>query len=361
MSSAQSETSSAHGNGKASVSCSGTGVSPSEPEGTPILRLAAIDIGTVTTRLIIADVSLGKVHELERYTVITHLGEGLAHTGRLNGGALCRVESAIASFRARIDAYLSPTAERPVLDTVALATSAARDAENGTDLIELLARYGFTLNVITGCREAELVFMGVASDFKDRNILVADVGGGSTELIFGHALSDEDEHFAASIEEVYSFDVGCRRLTDRFLQSELPTKDQIEVARIWARQELFPFFEHLEHQPECLVAVAGTATSIVAIEKGMDVYDSALVHKSEITQEVLHGIFTKLAALPLDSRMAIRGLEADRAGVILAGIIILEELLDLSGLASFVVSEADILYGMLIDAFKESTRSSKNG
>lgn len=306
-------------------------------------RYAALDIGTVTCRMLVADVHDGALTELDKEYRITDLGVGVDATGRLQPAAMERVMAAVDDYLAVLAQF--DTAEHPVRRLIAVATSAARDASNADEFAALLAARGVTLTVIPGQREAALTFAGASSDFPGENLLVVDTGGGSTEVVAGRAGADP----LAS----HSFDIGCRRVTERFFRSDPPTADQMAAARQWIREEMTAYFGDLAARGfaiERLVAVAGTATSVVSIREEMTVYDSARVHKAVVTAEQLRAITDRLAALPVVERERTVGLDPKRAGVIVAGFIILEEVLRLADAAEYTVSESDILNGMILEA-----------
>ena len=306
-------------------------------------RYAALDIGTVTCRMLVADVHDGALTELDKEYRITDLGVGVDATGRLQPAAMERVMAAVDDYLAVLAQF--DTAEHPVRRLIAMATSAARDASNADEFTALLAARGVTLTVIPGQREAALTFAGASSDFPGENLLVVDIGGGSTEVVAGRAGADP----LAS----HSFDIGCRRVTERFFHSDPPTADQMAAARQWIREEMTAYFGDLAARGfaiERLVAVAGTATSVVSIREEMTVYDSARVHKAVVTAEQLRAITDRLAALPVVERERTVGLDPKRAGVIVAGFIILEEVLRLADATEYTVSESDILNGMILEA-----------
>ena len=301
-------------------------------------RFAALDIGTVTCRLLVADVEGGRVSEVAKEYAITDLGVGVDASGRLADDAMERVLATVDRYRETLDRC--DTDERPLRGLIAMATSAARDAANADEFTARLAERGVTLAVIPGEREAALTFTGASADFPGENLLVVDIGGGSTEIVAGC----RGETPVAS----RSFNVGCRRVTERFLTDEVPTPAQMDAARAWVRAEMAPYFEALAARGftiDRVVAVAGTATSVVAVREAMAVYDSNRVHRAE-----LRAIEESLAALPLEKRKATVGLDPKRAGVIVAGLVILEEVLDLAAADAYTVSESDILNGMILEA-----------
>lgn len=306
-------------------------------------RYAAIDIGTVTCRLLVADVTEdGRLDILERGYAITNLGEGVDATGRLKPEAIGRVADQIATYRERIDAWQRP-GEEPIR-IVASATSAARDAENADEFVAALAPYGVQPKVIPGSREAELTFLGAASDFPGETLLVADIGGGSTELVIGRA--------GQRPLLAHSFNIGCRRVTERFFHADPPSPEERAKADTWMRGQFATFFDKAHEQGVSIdrfVAVAGTATTVVSVDQSMAVYDSSRVHKTQITRAQLQAVAQRFAAVPTAERARIVGLDPGRAPVIVAGMLILQAVMDLSGQDAYTASESDILQGLILD------------
>lgn len=306
-------------------------------------RYGALDIGTVTCRLLVADVEDGRLTEVAKEYAITDLGVGVDATGRLSETAMDRVLSTVDRYLAVLADCDTP--DHPVCGLVAMATSAARDAENADVFAAELEQRGVTLTVIPGEREAALTFAGASADFPEENLLVVDIGGGSTELIAGRA--------GAAPVASHSFNVGCRRVTERFLHDDPPTAEQLRAARAWVRETMAPYFDNLAVEGfsiERVVAVAGTATSVVSIREAMEVYDSSRVHQARVTVDELGAIEERLAAESLERRQATVGLDPKRAGVIVAGLLILQEVLALAGADGYTASESDILKGMILEA-----------
>ena len=312
-----------------------------------VRRLAAIDIGTVTTRLLIADVSAEGVREVVRSTDITHLGEGLTQSGRLSEAAMERVSAVIARYAAEME-------RAGVERMTALATSASRDAENADDFVDLLAQHGVVPEVISGGREASLAFLGATYETQAEDVLVADLGGGSTELIMGSSVVDGGVR-SQDIDAARSIDVGSKRLTEMFLVSDPPTAAELDEARAFAVKGFRAYFDGLKDRPKSMIALAGTATTLSAINQGLAVYDGSRVHNSCLTGSDLADLLEALAALPLAERTNVAGLDPGRAPVIVAGALILETLVGMAGLDSTVVSEHDILYGILLDTYRSSS------
>lgn len=306
------------------------------------MRVAAIDIGTVTTRLLVADVGGGRLEEVLRRSEITHLGEGSDASGRLADEAIRRVVDAIAGYAAEVERL-------GVERTVALATSAARDAENAESLLGPLADLGVRPEVIPGDREAALSFLGATYEMEGEGILVADPGGGSTELIYGGVVRSLGER-RVRVDAARSVDVGARRMTERYLHSDPPTASELDAARAWAVSEFRPYFDALRERPEVLVTLAGTATTLAAVTQGLDPYDPSKVHGFELSGADVSGGLELFASLPLAERRGIVGLEPARASVIVAGTLVVETVMSLAGVDSTLVSEHDILYGIALDA-----------
>ena len=305
-------------------------------------RYAAIDIGTVTCRMLVADVdAAGAIAELDKEYAITNLGEGVDASGVLAPAAMARVLAAVDRYVAVRDALAEPG--RPVT-TIAMATSAARDAANAAEFAALLAERGVTLAVIPGEREAALSFLGASSDFPDETVAVVDIGGGSTEVVAGRA--------GIAPAMAHSFNVGCRRVTERFFRADPPSAAELAAARAWVRDEMGPFFVRLRADVpvDRLIAVAGTATTVVSVREAMAPYDSARVHRAFVSADDLRAVAARLEALPLAERERVVGLDPGRAPVIVAGMVILEEVLAQSGRPGFTVSESDILHGMVLEA-----------
>lgn len=328
------------------------------------MLLAAIDIGTVTARLALAQVEDGHVIRMAKYTEIVNLGEGVDKTKRLLPEAIHRCVGCVSSY---VDYARKEGAEA----VVCTLTSAARDAENAPDLGMGLASLGLEPMIIPGEIEGALTFLGVSHDFKNHRILVADSGGGSTELVVGtlegqaatqdadqSATQDADQQIEGQqqldINFVESVDLGCRRLTERFnLSSDHPSTEDINGAHQMAAQMMSEAISRAQQQcaaPELLVGVGGTATSLIAIRDQLDPYDPAKVHLNHISLDEVLQIEGLLASKTLKERENITGLQAKRAPVMLAGTILLAELMKNSGFKHLVVSESDLLFGLVITA-----------
>ena len=327
------------------------------------MLLAAIDIGTVTARLALAQVEDGRVIRMAKYTEIVNLGEGVDKTKRLLPEAIHRCVGCVSSY---VDHARKEGAEA----VVCTLTSAARDAENAPDLGMGLASLGLEPMIIPGEIEGALTFLGVSHDFENHRILVADSGGGSTELVVGTLVGQAAAQGASQsatqatgqqsggqqldINFVESVDLGCRRLTERFsLSSDHPSAEDIDGAHQMAAQMMSEAIGRAQQQcaaPELLVGVGGTSTSLIAIRDHLDPYDPSKVHLNHISIDEVSQIEGLLASKTLKEREDITGLQAKRAPVMLAGTILLAELMKNSGFKHLVVSESDLLFGLVITA-----------
>jgi exopolyphosphatase/guanosine-5'-triphosphate,3'-diphosphate pyrophosphatase len=306
------------------------------------MRVAVVDLGTNTTRVLIADIDEGRVHELDRRTTVTRLGEGVDSSGRLADGAIERVTKVLDGYKEAID-ELEP--ER----TIALATSATRDAENGDEFRQMLDdRYGFDVRIIPGEEEARLTFLGATAARADGAgpLVVIDIGGGSTEYVIGHA--GEDPSFSVSTQ------AGSVRQTERHLQEDPPSDEDLVTLRASVRSIIGEAIPPAVREPvRKAIAVAGTATSLAAIDQQLDPYDADKVQGYGLLLEACDRMLAELAALPLEERKQVTGLHPDRAPTIVAGAAILVESMLLFGVDSVEVSEADILHGAALDVASE--------
>lgn len=319
------------------------------------MLLAAIDIGTVTARLALAQVEDGRVIRMAKYTEIVNLGESVDKTKRLLPEAIHRCVGCVSSY---VDHARKEGAEA----VVCTLTSAARDAENAPDLGMGLASLGLEPMIIPGEIEGALTFLGVSHDFENHRILVADSGGGSTELVVGTLAGQLAAQGAGQqlggqqldINFVESVDLGCRRLTERFnLSSDHPSAEDIDGAHTMAAKMMSGAIGRAQQQsaaPELLVGVGGTATSLIAIRDHLDPYDPSKVHLNHISLDEALQIEGLLASKTLKEREDIVGLQAKRAPVMLAGTILLAELMKNSGFKHLVVSESDLLFGLVVTA-----------
>jgi len=297
------------------------------------VKIAAIDLGTVSSRLLCAEMSNGQITASTKRTVITDLGERVDATGVFAPAAIDRVTQACAEF-------VREAREFGAQHVCCTLTSAARDVSNGNDLLDRLRDLGLVPQVIPGEVEARLTFYGVAHDFANERIAVADSGGGSTELVVGRASDGGLELDCAE-----SLNIGCRRVTERFFSSVPPSADELDKAAAWARAQFEPYWARLANRPERLVAVGGTVTTLVAMVHELAVYDSHFVHLRDLTIEQVEDGIDRMRSLTVEQIAQLPGIQAKRAPVILAGAIVVRELMRAGGYGRLTVSENSLLAG----------------
>ncbi len=323
-------------------------------------RVACIDIGTVTARLAIADVEGGRVARLGKQSTICNLGEGVDATRMLKQEAMERV------FMAAHE-YVESARQAGVQGICCTLTSAARDAGNSAELGAALASLGLEPMVIPGEIEGALTFLGVAQDFHDQRILVADNGGGSTELACGSLNGN-----VLDLGFVKSVDVGCRRLTEKFFAGEGPaTADQVAAAHAYAAEFFGPVVEKgglkaagcaagpagpadgaaaATDAPGTLVVTGGTVTTLVALDLALNPYDPSRVHLARLSRQRVEALEARLASLTVAERAELPGIQAKRAPVILGGATAVLELMRQTGFDELTVSESDLLFGLSLVA-----------
>jgi exopolyphosphatase / guanosine-5'-triphosphate,3'-diphosphate pyrophosphatase len=301
------------------------------------VRVAVIDIGTNSTRLLVADVSDGRVEELERRTQVTRLGRGVDLSGSLATEGIEAVCTEIAEYVAVCRQLGTTTID-------AIATSAVRDASNGDAFIaELRERFALDARVLEGSEEALLTYRGAtAQDGPAPPVVVIDIGGGSTELTVG---SGPDIAFHTSVQ------AGVVRHTERHLPSDPPAAAELEslAADVLALLDE-ALAEYNGPRVATGIAVAGTPTSLAAIDLGLDPYDPRRVHGHRMSLERIQHLLSELASLPLAQRREVTGLDPDRAPTIVAGVITLIEAMRAFELDEVMASEHDILHGAALEA-----------
>jgi exopolyphosphatase / guanosine-5'-triphosphate,3'-diphosphate pyrophosphatase len=302
------------------------------------MRVAVVDIGTNSTRLLIADVAGAGVEEVERRTTVTNMGRGVDHTGLICSEAVEDVCSVIADYKAR---YEEMGAER----VLAIATSAVRDAANGEAFIaELRERFGLDARLLTGEEEAHLTYLGAtAKRPEDGPTLVFDIGGGSTELVIG---SGSEVGFHVSLQ------AGTIRQSERHLTSDPPDTHELEdlAADIHNLIERAIAAQPDAGRPVRAIAVAGTPTSLAAIDQELEPYDPGRVHGYRLGLRRIQRMLSRLSSLPLAERLRVPGLHPGRAPTIVAGTVILVQVMRAFSLQEIEVSELDILHGSALSA-----------
>jgi exopolyphosphatase/guanosine-5'-triphosphate,3'-diphosphate pyrophosphatase len=296
-------------------------------------RVAVIDIGSNSTRLLVADVEGGRVRPIERRSTVTRLGRGVDLSGRLAAEA---IEAACAA----VDPYVATLQELGAEKVDAIATSAVRDAANGSAFVaELRERFALSARVLDGEEEARLTYIGATSETAPEvPTLVIDIGGGSTELIVGEG---------REIDWHTSLQAGVVRHTERHLVSDPPTPAELEELAADLRG-LIEAATAEAPGAEAGIAVAGTPTSLAAIEMELEPYDPHRVHGHVLELPMIQRMLSQLASAPLARRAEIRGMHPDRAPTIVAGVVSLVEVMRAFELERITVSEHDILYGAAI-------------
>ena len=305
------------------------------------MRLAAIDIGTNSTKMTVADVSGdGLLAVVAEEADVTRLGEGVDKSRNLNDAAMIRTLDAIVRFAGQAHTLGAET-------VLGAGTSALRDAANGPEFIARVKdKAGVEVQIITGDREAHLAYAAVRSDSSlslpaEANLLVFDIGGGSTELILGSA---------GGVGLYRSLDIGAVRLTERFLKSDPPTLYELDQALQFASDALATF--QTPDTPPLIAGIGGTALNIAAVTQGQAKPDPEAVHGRTVSHAEVSAAFDRFAHVRLEDRRAIPGLEPKRADVITAGALILDTLLTYFHADHFLLSARGLRYGLLADYAK---------
>jgi exopolyphosphatase/guanosine-5'-triphosphate,3'-diphosphate pyrophosphatase len=302
-----------------------------------IVRVAAIDCGTNSIRLLIADITNGTLTDVVRTMVIVRLGEGVDKTGEFSQAALERTFAAIETFAALISEH-QPELVRFV------ATSASRDVSNRDEFVDGVAsRLGIEPDIISGDEEAALSFLGATADLTNLSepptapYLVIDIGGGSTEFVLG----------TTGPTAAISTNVGCVRMTERHLISDPATPQQIAAAisDIDAAIDLAYGAVPIA-QANSLIGLAGSVTTVAAIALGLSEYDSTVIHGSRISAQDVHRVTQDLLAMTRAERAKLGPMHEGRIDVIGSGALVLDRIMIRTGLSQVVVSERDILDGI---------------
>jgi exopolyphosphatase/guanosine-5'-triphosphate,3'-diphosphate pyrophosphatase len=303
-------------------------------------RLAAVDVGTNSVRLLVADVeghdpADARIHIVDRRMRITRLGQSVNATRRLQPDAVERTVAVLREYRAAMD-------ENGVTAVRATATSAARDATNRDDFFGPAAdALGAELELLSGEEEARLSFLGATAELTDEPApyLVVDIGGGSTEFVLG----------TSKPEGLISVDIGCVRVTEQFLASDPPAPEELSAAVSVVRDHLADVARELPgiSGAQTLVGLAGTITTVAAVEQGLPEYDRERIHHFRLSKAAAEDVFRTLALEPADVRRHNPGLEAGRVDVIVGGAIVLVSILRAFAFDEVLVSEADILDGLV--------------
>jgi exopolyphosphatase/guanosine-5'-triphosphate,3'-diphosphate pyrophosphatase len=298
------------------------------------MRVAAMDVGTNSTRLLVAEVRPGGFRTLEKRTIVTRLGQNVDKTRSLRQDALKRTLSVVADYAAVCGEY-------GVEKMIVSGTSAVRDAENREEFFSgVRSLTGVDPVMLTGEEEARTTFAGAVSDLEPtRPVLLIDIGGGSTELIYG---KDDPE-------ALVSIDIGVVRLLEKHLHSDPPAAPELEALREEVDEEISQFKVDAEVDADArMIGVAGTVTQLAAVKVGLEVYDPDIIHHMVLTHGDVRMLARRLASLPLDGRRRVKGIDPNRADVIVPGAEILLGAMEVFDLAELTVSEKDILDGLVM-------------
>ena len=297
------------------------------------MRVAAIDCGTNSIRLLIADIEGSSFREVVRDMEIVRLGQGVDQTGQFHPDAIARTLSAVDKFAAEI-------AKRGVEKIRFCATSATRDATNRHLFVDgVRERLGIEPEVISGDEEAAFSFAGAIQDLDPSNgpFLVIDIGGGSTEFVFG----------TSSVEAARSVNIGCVRMSERHFANDPATAAQVELARTDIQAAIAQAAAEVPiTQAKTLVAVAGTATTVAAAALDLSEYDRYAIHLARISATQVHEASAMFLTSNREQRLALGYMHPGRVDVIAAGALVLSEIMKATGATEFVASESDILDGM---------------
>jgi len=305
-----------------------------------VSRVGAIDIGTNSVRLLLAEVDGtgrdAKLATLDRRMNITRLGQGVDATGALAPDAIARTIAVLREYRAALDEYGVKTVR-------ATATSAAHDASNRDEFFDAAREEGIEPELLSGEEEAALSFLGATADLDaPAPYLVVDIGGGSTEFVLG----------TSGPEGLISVDIGCVRITEQFLHSDPPAPEELSNAVAVVRDRIADVERAIPRVADAatLVGLAGTVTSVAAIELGLPEYDRDKIHHFRLTKAAAEDVFRTLATESAAARAHNPGLEPGRVDVIVGGAIVLVTILRALGFDEVLVSEADILDGLALTA-----------
>jgi exopolyphosphatase / guanosine-5'-triphosphate,3'-diphosphate pyrophosphatase len=302
------------------------------------MKLAGVDIGTLTCRLLIADLLPGgRLNELHSERRILRLGEGVDQVKKLSMAAMDRVIACLREWREVIESY-------GVEASTAVATSAVRDASNRGEFLDRVKREaGFEVEIITGEEEARRTLLGIRSGLPDgvADILALDIGGGSSEFILDRPGQKSNER---------SIDIGVIRLCDRFLHHDPPTDEEVRAAREWVRKETGAAVAGMQNfKTATFVGTAGTITSLAAMAQKLPAYEPARIHNYRLELDTIRELEQLLLSRKRSDRVGLPGLEKGREEVIASGAIIIRTVMETLGMSSVLVSDLGLREGVLID------------
>ena len=291
------------------------------------MRIATIDVGTNSTRILVADVDDGEVKPLFKTGKVTRLGRGVKETGRLSKEGIEATVGALKEFKAIVERF-------NVEKVVVVTTEAARRAENAEEFLNRVRELGFKIDVLSDRDEAELVFLANLKVFKPKGkAMTVDLGGGSTEVVYG------DE---TSVEFLKSLKFGVVFLYEEFGEDLVKLEEFIRGELLKVKEEIEP------SQDFTVFAVGGTITSVVAMEEKMEVYRPEVVHGYRVTKQLIDKWYKLLSSLSIEERKKVIGLEENRADVIIPGLAFFKVFCEVFSKESLTVSEVGLLYGLAL-------------
>ncbi|GAB6077110.1 Ppx/GppA phosphatase family protein [Desulfurobacterium crinifex] len=307
------------------------------------MRIATIDIGTNSTRLLIADVKNGEVEQIFKTGRVTRLGEGVKKTGKLSKEGIERTIETLKEFRELAEKY-------SVEKIIVVTTEAARLAENAKEFISKVENLGLKIEILSDREEAEVVFTANVLHFNPSGkAMTVDLGGGSTEIVFGSK---------NKVEYLNSLKFGVVFLHETFIKSDPPEESELKEMETFIRNELLKVKKEIPQENFVVYAVGGTITSVVAMEEQMTVYKPEIVHGYVVTEDLIKKWYQKLSSMTIEERKKIVGLEENRADVIIPGLVFFSIFCEVFKKDKLTVSELGLLYGL---ALKEAVKCHQKG
>lgn len=300
------------------------------------MRYSVIDIGTNSIRHLICDIESDEIRQIKKDVRITRLGDSVSKSGKLTNDAIARSIDVITG-------YLNDANEYKVQNMYAFATSAVRDAKNSSYFIDELSKIGLNVDIVDGETESLYGYLGAAYGIKKNDVLVLDIGGGSTEF----------SYYKDGLVK-RSFDIGALRLTEKFIKSDPITMDEYNNIRLYIIDMLTPFIGNNEDIPKDIVGIGGTITTLAAMSQDLRIYSREMVHGYLLKKSEIKRLLDLMMSLSLDERKLLNGLQPERADIIVAGTIIVYTILELLNNTSITVSEWDNLEGAIVKKFGQN-------
>jgi len=309
------------------------------------MKIASIDIGTNSTLLVIAEYDGNTLSPVHNSVEITRLGQGVGKTGKFHPEAVERTFETLEKYKQICD-------EQDVEKVLIGGTSAMRDAENGSDfIVRVREELHWKIQILSGDDEARLTFLATRHEFSELSgdLLVIDIGGGSTEFIAGNT---------NELQFMKSLDVGTVRFTEQFIENDPPSKDELAAAREIIQEHLRNELRELRITAESsmLIGVAGTVTTLLAVQKQMEEYHPEKIHRQPLTLEQINQLCEVFCSMPFAQRKELPGLQPKRADVIIMGTVILQEIMKFYNFTELLVNDRGVRYGLLYDWLEQTDR-----